>query len=71
MTPSCINKISFHTEDKFSPEPLSHHTVNIEVEARIEDNEDMVEVSNTVPEARNGEPASPVAHSHPDNVLIL
>ena len=52
------------TKDKFSPEPLAHQAVNIKVEAGVEDNEDMVEVSHTEPEAWDGMPASLVADRH-------
>ena len=52
------------TKDKFCPEPLAHQAVNIKVEAGVEDNEDMVEVSHTEPEAWDGMPASLVADRH-------
>ena len=46
------------------PEPLAHEAVNIKVKTGVEDNEDMVEVSHTEPEARDGMPASLVTHGH-------
>ena len=46
--------ISFHQEDQLCPKPLAHQTIDVEVEAGVEDNEDMVEVSHTVPKPRNG-----------------
>ena len=52
------------TEDQLSPEPLAHEAVNIKVKTGVEDNEDMVEVSHTEPEARDGMPASLVTHGH-------
>ena len=48
----------FDTQDKFSPEPLAHKAVYIKVKAGLEDNEDMIEVSHTEPEAWDRMPAS-------------
>ena len=40
-----------HVEPQLRPEPLPHQAVDVEVEAGVEDNEDIVEVSNTEPES--------------------
>ena len=61
----------FDTQDKFSPEPLAHKAVYIKVEAGVEDNEDMVEVSHTEPEAWDGMPASLVADRHSQMLSVL
>jgi hypothetical protein len=43
---------------KFSSELLAHHTVDVEVEAGVEEDEDMAEVIYTEPEGRDGVEAS-------------
>ena len=40
-----------HVKPQLRPEPLPHQAVDVEVEAGVEDNEDIVEVSNTEPES--------------------
>ena len=40
-----------HVEPQLGPEPLPHQAVDVEVEAGVEDNEDIVEVSYTEPES--------------------
>ena len=52
------------TEGQFSPEPLAHEAVDIKVKTGVEDNEDMVEVGHTEPEARDGMPPSLVTDRH-------
>ena len=67
-TNSGDREISFNTQHQLCPEPLAHHTVNVKVEAGVEDNEDMVEVGHTEPKARYRMPTSLATHG--DSIII-
>ena len=53
--------------EKFSPEPLANDTIDEKIEARVEDNEDIVEVIHAEPESRDRMAVSFAADCHPDN----
>ena len=54
----------FKASGEFCPEPLAHDAVDEKVYTGVEDNEDGVEVLNTIPEGRDGVVACRCAGCH-------
>ena len=65
-SPSTTDNL-FETAAQLFPEPLAHQAVDVEVEAGVEDDEDVVEVCHTIPGARDRMSPSFAAGRHPEN----